>query len=249
MSEIVNLIAEARRAAFEHRYADAAGRASEALERLPTCLLALRILGWAQVELGEYAALDTFAACTEFDPEDPLAHVGRAIGYQQRGEDRAATDEWVQAWELDPHNQPIRRGLVKLTGELPESDFADAKSLLRRGHEEEAAEALGRLYARRRDPAVALTLMTALWASGSAGAALEVAMNVLTRNPRSIKAALYVAALEDRAGRTLRSREAIARAEQADPGLTLFGDVVRQLGLQAALDLHRATRTPLAAAR
>ena len=64
-----------------------------------------------------------------------------------------------------------------------------------------------------------------------------------------MKAALYVAALEDRAGRTLRSREAIARAEQVDPGLTLFADVVRQVGLQAALDLHRASRASLAGAR
>jgi hypothetical protein len=74
-------------------------------------------------------------------------------------------------------------------------------------------------------------------------------MGVLVRHPESVKAALYVAALEDRAGRTLRSREAIARAEQVDPGLTLFADVVRQVGLQPALDLHRASRTPLAAAK
>ena len=37
--------------------------------------------------------------------------------------------------------------------------------------------------------------------------------------------------------------------EQVDPGLTLFADVVRQVGLQPALDLHRAARAPLAAAR
>jgi hypothetical protein len=55
--------------------------------------------------------------------------------------------------------------------------------------------------------------------------------------------------MEDRAGRTLRSREAIARAEQVDPGLTLFADVVREVGLQPALDQHRASRTPLAAVR
>ena len=44
-------------------------------------------------------------------------------------------------------------------------------------------------------------------------------------------------------------REAIARAEQVDPGLTLFADLVRQVGLENALDQHRASRTPLAAAR
>jgi tetratricopeptide (TPR) repeat protein len=249
MSEIVNLIADARRAVFDHRFADAATHAATVLERLPNCLLALRILAWAQLELGHEAALETFQACAECDPEDALAHVGQAIWYQQRRQNQAATDEWVRAWELDPHNQAIRRGLVKLTGELPESAFADATSLLRRGSEDEAVQALRRLRRQRHEPAIELSLMRALWAAGAPRDASDVANSVLANHPRSVKAALYVAALEDRAGRTLRSREAIARAEQVDPGLTLFGDVVRQVGLQPALDLHRASRTPIAVVR
>jgi len=249
MSEIVNLIADARRAAFEHRFADAAAHASAALERLPTCLIALRILAWAQLELDDDAALETFQTCAEYDPEDALAHVGQAIWYQQRNRNDAAVSEWVRAWELDPHNQSIRRVLVKLTGELPESGFADAVSLLRRGHEDEAAETLRRLRAEREEAAVALSLISALWTAGGQRDAFELAINVLAHHPRSVKAALYVAALEDRAGRTLRSREAIARAEQVDPGLTLFEEVVRQVGLQPALDLHRASRTPLTVGR
>src|SRR5205823_5401137 len=165
MSEILNLIANARQAAFEQRFEDAAALASGALGRFPTCLAALRILAWAQLELEDDAALATFEKCAGYDPEDALAQVGQAIWYQQR-----------------------------------------------------------------RD-------------------AFELAIAVLTSHPEIVKAALYVAALEDSAGRTLRSREAIARAEQVDPGLTLFADVVRQVGLQPALDLHRAARAPLAAAR
>ncbi|HEX8968336.1 MAG TPA: tetratricopeptide repeat protein, partial [Chloroflexota bacterium] len=228
MSDIPNLIADARRAAFEHRFHDAARYASEALDRLPTCLAALRVLAWSQLELDDDAALATFEACTAYDPEDALAHVGQAIWYQQRGDNEAAIREWVRAWELDPHNQSIRRGLVKLTRELPESVRADAISLLRDGHDDEAVEALKRLRAQHADPEVALSLLSALWSSGAQREAFDLAMHIHASHPRSVKAALFVAAFEDRAGRTLRSREAIARAEQIDPGLTLFTDVVRQ---------------------
>ena len=250
MSEILKLITDARRAAFEQRFEEAAALSSRALNRMPSCLVALRILAWAQLELDDDEALATFERCAAYDPEDALAHVGQAIWYQQRRDDAAALRQWVRAWELDPHSQAIRRALVKLTGELPESAFADAVSLLRRGRADEAVDALRHLRAERSpDAAVVLSLVSALWAAGAHRDASELAMGVLVRHPESVKAALYVAALEDRAGRTLRSREAIARAEQVDPGLTLFADVVRQVGLQPALDLHRTSRTPLAAAR
>ena len=251
MSEIANLITEARTAAFEHRYAEAASLASRVLNRLPGCLVALRVLAWAQLALDDDAALTSFQTCAEYDPEDALAHVGQAIWYQQRGDNDAAIGEWVRAWELDPHNQAIRRATVKLTGELPESAFADAIASLRASAQDEIViDALKHLHReRKQDPSVALSLIAALWAAGAQRDAFELAINVLAKHPHSVKAALYVAALEDRAGRTLRSREAIARAEQIDPGLTLFADVVRQVGLQQALDLHRATRAPLAAAR
>ena len=240
MSDIFHLIADARGAAFEHRFEDAAALASRALKSMPTCLVALRILAWSQLELDADEALATFEKCAAYDPEDALAYVG---------DNGSAVSQWVRAWELDPHNQAIRRALVKLTGELSESPFADAISLLRHGREDEAAEALRRLRAERSEPSVALSLMSALFAAGAQRDAFDLANAILGRHPESVKAALYVAALEDRAGRTLRSREVIARAEQVDPGLMLFADVVRQVGLQPALDLHRASRTPLAAAR
>lgn len=249
MSEILNLIANARQAAFEQRFEDAAALALRALDRFPTCLAGLRILAWAQLELEDDAALATFEKCAGYDPEDALAQVGQAIWYQQRRDNDAALGKWVRALELDPHSQAIRRALVKLTGELPESPLADAVSLLRTGRADEAVDALRALRSERSDPAVGLSLITALWAAGAQRDAFELAIAVLTSHPEVVKAGLYVAALEDRAGRTLRSREAIARAEQVDPGLTLFADVVRQVGLQPALDLHRAARTPLAAAR
>jgi Flp pilus assembly protein TadD len=246
MSEILNLIAEARGAAFDRRFDDAARHATAVLDRLPTCLVALRTLAWAQLELGDDAALASFEQCAEYDPEDALAHVGQAIWYEQHEQNDAALREWVRAWELDPQNQAIRRGLVKLSGELPDSAFADAIALLRDGRSHDAVQTLKPL---RGEAAVDMALMTALWNTGAQREAFDLALHVLADHPRSAKAALFVAALEDRNGRTLRSREAIARAEQMDPGLHLFGDVVRQVGLQTALDLHRASRAPVVAAR
>ena len=91
MSEILNPIADARRAAIDHRFDEAA---SSALGRAgvgsPTCLAALRILAWAQLELDDDAALTTFERCAALDPEDALAYVGQAIWYQQRRQDDGA---------------------------------------------------------------------------------------------------------------------------------------------------------------
>jgi tetratricopeptide (TPR) repeat protein len=249
MSDILKQIADARRSVMDHRFHEAAAQASAVLSHLPACLSALRVLAWAQLELDDDEALDAFERCAAFDPEDALAYVGQAIWYQQRRQDAAASRLWVQAWELDSANQLIRRALVKLTGELPESQLADALGLLQTGRADDAADILRRLRAERAEPTVELALISALWATDAQREAFDVAASVHATGSHSVKAALFVAALEDRAGRTLRTREAIARAEQVDPGLTLFANVVRQVGLQPALDLHRSTRTPLAAAR
>ena len=249
MSEILSLIADARRAAVDRQFERASGLASEILDRLPACLTALRILAWAQLELDSDAAPRTFARCAELDPEDTLAYVGQAIWLQQRGQTDAAAAMWTRAWELDPDNQAIRRAVVKLTGDLPESSLADAVSLVRGGRPGEALPILRTLYASNPEPLVALLLATALWSSGALHEAFELASTIHAHEPLTVKAALFVGAREDRAGRTLRSRDALARAEQVDPGLTLFAQTVRQVGLQPALDLHRATRTPIAAAR
>jgi tetratricopeptide (TPR) repeat protein len=249
MSEFLTLIAEARSAALDRRFDAAAAGASDVLARVPSSLLALRILAWAQLEQGLDEALQTFERCAAYDPQDALAYVGQAIWYQQRGQDAAAVRQWVQAWELDPDNQAIRRAVVRLTGDLPESSFADAISLLRAGHEGEAADVLRHLGQERREVSVGLTLVDTLWAIGQRREAFDLALAIHVNQGQSVKAALYVAALEDGAGRTLHSREAIARAEHVDPGLTLFSDVVRMVGLESALDQHRASRATAAVAR
>src|SRR6202171_2272702 len=117
MPEILNPIASACRAAFAHRFDQAASQAMAVLDRQPTCLPALRLLAWAQLELDDDESLKTFEYCAAADPEDALAYVGLAIWYQQRRQVEAAVHNWVRAWELDPQNQAIRRVLVKSIGE------------------------------------------------------------------------------------------------------------------------------------
>ncbi|HET6319593.1 MAG TPA: hypothetical protein VFG86_24305, partial [Chloroflexota bacterium] len=203
---------------------------------------------WAQLELGDDRAPLTFQACLSIDPEDALAHVGQAIWHQQRQDAAAASAAWTRAWQLDPHNQDIRRALVKLSGELPDSLLVEATALLRAERFEEADELLQRAYPEQAE-AVELARLDALWGMREYKQVCDMAAGMHTRQPLSVKAVLYLAALEERAGRTLRSRELLARAEHADPGLVLFGNLVRRIGLQPAFDLHRASRGALLAVK
>jgi tetratricopeptide (TPR) repeat protein len=243
-----DLLARARSAAVEHRFDEAARLAHQVLTRLPSCLVALRVLAWAQLELGEERALAAFERCAELDPEDARAEVGQAIWHQQRDHEAEAVDHWVRAWELDPHDQPIRRALARLTGELPESLLAEGIGLLRVGRWEEAAETLRQVCsADRSNLAASLGLITAWRTLGAYGQADDLAIALHTMAPSCIKGLLYVAAIEDAEGRTLRGRELLARAEQADPGLALFGDLARDLF--PVPDTTRPSRPALAAAR
>jgi tetratricopeptide (TPR) repeat protein len=154
---------------------------------------------------------------------------------------------WVRAWELDPHNQPIRRALVRLTGELPESPLADGIGLVRVGRWEEAAELLRQVRASSPvDAAANLGLIAAWRALGAFGQADDLAIALHAVAPTCVKGLLYVAAIEEAEGRTLRGRELLARAEQADPGLVLFGDLYREL--LPTPDTTRASRPTLASA-
>lgn len=243
-----DLLARARSAAVEHRFDEAARLAHQVLTRTPGCLVALRVLAWAQLELGDERALATFERCAELDPEDALAEVGQAIWHQQRDHEAEAIAHWVRAWELDPHNQPIRRALVRLTGELPESLLAEGIGLLRVGRWEQAAEVLRQV--RSVDPsnvAANLGLISAWHALGARGQADDLAIAVHNLAPACVKGLLYVAAIDEAEGRTLRGRELLARAEQADPGLVLFGDLARELF--PLPETTRASRPALAAAR
>jgi tetratricopeptide (TPR) repeat protein len=247
MSEFPSLLVQARAAAVDHRFDEAASLVQRVLSGAPSCLPALRLLAWAQLELGDDRAAATFQRCATLDPEDPLAEVGQAIWHEQRDQRARTIDCWVRAWELAPDNQPVRRALVRLTGELPESGLADGIGLLRAGRFEEAADVLRQIVDPAR-PTGLLCLLDALWALGSVQQAYRLATSVHAAAPEAIKATLYVAAREEAAGHTLRARELVARAEQADPGLALFGDTARRLNLPSLNEPIRTSRAALASA-
>ncbi|MDQ3808999.1 MAG: hypothetical protein M3336_01785, partial [Chloroflexota bacterium] len=189
MPDVLAMIAASCTAAVERRFEDAAVLAAQALESAPACLPALRTLAWAQLELGDERALNTLQACSSYDPEDSLAHVGVAIFLQQREQTEAAAHAWEQAWELDPHNQSIRRALVNLTGDLPDSPLAEGISLLRAERFEEA-EALLESASSARPAAAPLARLDALWGMGQWRRAFDLAVSVAVDQPRSVKAML-----------------------------------------------------------
>jgi tetratricopeptide (TPR) repeat protein len=250
----VSPLAQARAAAVEHRFDVAASLAQHVLAAAPaaalSCLPALRVLAWAQLELGDDRAPRTFAHCAELDPEDPCAEVGQAIWYQQREQHEQAVQHWVRAWELDPYNQSIRRALVRLTGELPESALADGIGLLRQGRYEQAIELLSPL-SKAGLPVAMLGVITALRALGVRRQADSLAVSLHATAPACVKGVLYAAAVEEAEGHNLRGRDLLARAEQADPGFVLFGPLVHDLCLlgpasPTSADSLRASRPVLA---
>lgn len=233
MPDLAEQLQEARRAAEDQQFEEATSLAREVLKTHPSSLLALRLLGWSQLSLGDEGALDNFQTCAQIDPEDALAQVGQAICYEQRGEQQEAVSRFKQAWELDPNDQRIRREIGRLGGELTDSPLAEGIALLQAGRYDAATTPLRAAAAARPDDVVApLSLATALWRLGGKQPAYNLASSALSAYPQCVKALLMVVAVETGGGRLLRTRELMARVEQVDPGLLLYGDLAGEFGVQ-----------------
>lgn len=243
MSELATQIAEARAAALDQRFPEAATAARRVVDTNPTCLPALRALAWAQVETGDRAASESFQTCATLDPEDAYAEVGLAMCLERQGERPRALERLIRAWELEPDDQKIRKEVVRLGGEFPDSPLADGIALLRAGRDDPAITPLRQAAAATPpDVAASLALATALWRVGGRQQAYNLASIVLGTHPHAVKAILFVVAVEASSGRLLRTRELLARAEQVDPGFTLYGDLVQETGLEPVLERHTPGR-------
>ena len=243
MPDVAKDLAAARDAVLARQFAEAADLARAVLADAPNCLAALRVLAWAQLSLGDEGAMETFGVCARLDPEDPLAEIGRGIGLERVGRTDEAVRAFVRAWELEPLDQQIRREVVRLGGDLPDSFLADGIQALHAGQPDAATGSLRQAAAADpQDAAALLALATALWRLGGKQQAYNLATTVLASNPQCVKAILYVLAVEAESGRQLRTRELIARAEQVDPGLDLFAEVVAETELQPVLDRYQVSR-------
>jgi Flp pilus assembly protein TadD len=232
--EVSDLLAEARHAALEGDSFDAANLARRVLATHPSAIAALRIQGWAQLNLNDDNAFDSFQTCASLDPTDPLAQVGQAIWFEKKGMLAQALERFIRAWELDPSDQRIRKEVVRLGGEFPESALAEGLLLLQAGRYEDATSQLRVAAAgSTTDVAGPLSLATALWRLGGRQQAYNLATTVLTARPQCVKAILIVVAVESSSGRLLRTRELMARAEQVDPGFTVYGEWLAEVGLEA----------------
>jgi tetratricopeptide (TPR) repeat protein len=243
MTDIYETLGRMRQAAYANDFESAAVAAREVLEARPNCLPALRALGWAQISLDDDEALQTFEACANLDPEDGLAEVGQAVWYEKHEQPDRAIEHFVRACELEPHDQRIRREVVRLGGELPETPLAEGNALLHDGRIDPATAVLRQAAASSpNDAAVQLALAVALWRVGGKQQAYNLASNVLTSRPHCARALLVVLAAEAAGGRLLRTRDLYARADSVDPGLELYAEFVRELGLTSVVERFGAGR-------
>ncbi len=248
--DVLAAVERARDAALERRFDEARVLALGILEQHPHCLPAWRTLAWSQLEAGDDEALGSLETCLELDPEDAVAEVGCAIWYEGRGDRGRAVERLTRAWELQPSHQGVRRALAGRVQELPESRLAQGVAMVNRARYEDAVELLGDATAENPpDVAALLTLMAALWHLGARQRVAHLANAVLGVRPHCVTALLYLAAVEEREGHTLRMRELLARAEHVDPGLLLSHPTLRETGLRTVLERTPTPHQPLAASR
>lgn len=243
MPELAETLASAREAAMQQRFEQAADLARSALHACQSCLLAHRILAWAQLRLGDDGALTSFQQCAQLDPEDALAEVGQAMCHEAQGAPDVAVAHFLRAWELDPQDQRIRKEVVRLGEDFPDSPLADGIAALNAGRADAAVGPLRQAAANNpNDLAAPLALATALWRVDGKQQAHNLASTVLAVRPYNVKALLYVLAVEADSGHLLRTRELAARAEQVDPDLTLHAHLVKETGLAPVLERLRPGR-------
>lgn len=236
MADILEQLTAARDAARQGDFAEARGTASEILASNPHCLLALRLQGWAELELGLEEALATFRACAAIDPLDPLAEVGMALVEEDRAQLAEALRHFVRAYELDAADQRIRVEIRRLGAELPETRLADGLSLLCEGSYERAIEALrAAAAAAPDDPAARLGLARALWSVGAREQVTNLCTSILATLPNCLEALIYLVAAELAQGRTLRTRELLARLDAVDPGHVFSERLLEETGVSRAV--------------
>lgn len=235
MSEILEQLIAAREAAGGGSFEDARQIAADVLGSNPNCLLALRIRGWAELELGDPGAFETFNSCAAIDPLDPMAELGMAMAEEDRGQVEPALRHFLRAFEMDAADQRIRLEIRRLGAELPETHLADGLSLLAEGGVERAIEHLRAASASDPDdPSARLALARALWQVGAREQVANLCTSLLASYSHCLEALIYLVAAELAQGRTLRTRELLARVEAVDPGYLYSERLLDDTGVSRA---------------
>ncbi len=222
----------ARVEAMAGRYQQAAELSRAAVANHPNALLALRILAWAELELGQPTARDRFEACLRIDPEDAIAEVGLGILAEAQSRVDEARQHFARAFELDPTDEHVRAQLGRLGGELPTSQRIEGLHAARAGDLAGAATCLREASASDPpDPAARLALATVIWQLGAREQIENICQDVLATDPHCLKAQLYLLALAVDRKRSLQIRDLQARVGALDPGGMLSADLLAPIDM------------------
>lgn len=225
MSDLPERVAAARAQVVRGEFEAASESCRAILAEKPNCLPALRIQGYASLELGRYPlAEQAFRQAAIVDAEDELARVGLAICAEQRGDLRTTLAEIQRAGELAPDDPGIGAEIERLGGTRPATPLAQARRAVLEG---QARQALDYLEGPVRDGDLAakLTLASALWELNRKDEIWTMCSEIARDQPNCIRALLWLRAVGPGTGRTLQVRTITRDAEEIDPGLTLFRGV------------------------
>lgn len=236
MNDVVDRLRAARHEARAGRFEQARSLASAVLATHPHALLALRLLAWAELELGLDGAVAAFEACQRAAPLDPVAELGLALVARRLDQPPVALRHFCRAFELGAAEPEVRLEIQTLGGELPESRLAEGLGLLREGDYPRAAETLRAAAAAvPDDPAARLGLAHALWRVGAREQVANLCSTLLATHPHCLDALVFAIAAELAMGRILRARELLARVELVDPGHLLAAPLLAETGVSRAL--------------
>ncbi len=225
---------------------EACNRAKEALEHgdseraiamcqhivryYPRCVEAYRLLGEAYLERGGTVTADKlFSYVVQADPQNVLAHIGRAIIREERGDIDAAINEFERAFEIDPAISELREELLRLYTSRFGSEGAKIRT---------SRVGLAHLYARdylfpqaineyhdilRSEPRldVRVALAVTLWRAGNDAAAADLCNAILQQVPNNLQANLILGQIWLTQGQRDDALALFRRAMDLDPDNTL----------------------------
>ncbi len=225
---------------------EACNRAKEALEHgeseraiamcqhivryYPRCVEAYRLLGEAYLERGDTVTADKlFSYVVQADPQNVLAHIGRAIIREERGDIDAAISEFERAFEIDPAISELREELLRLYTSRFGSEGAKIRT---------SRVGLAHLYARdylfpqaineyhdilRSEPRldVRVALAQTLWRAGNDTAAADLCNAILQQVPNNLQANLILGQIWLAQGQRDDALALFRRAMDLDPDNTL----------------------------
>src|SRR5689334_10209304 len=205
------------------------------LRYYPQYIDAYRLLGEAYLELGRpEEALRFFTHVLNADPQNVLAHIGRAIIAEDHHQVDIAIDEYERAFEVDPSITELRGELLRLYAIRYGSAGASIRTTpsglayvhLRAGLRDAAISELGYVAQVRPDRwDVEVALAEALWRNEQLDECAAVAGDILAGHPACVKCKWMLGYLHWSTGRTESGRQYLMDAVALDPAYRIANTI------------------------